>query len=215
MVRLTVTVNDEHDELLSEVADKHDQSKAWALRQILDAVQGNDTVLTGVVKDGEDFTIAHQSGEDVESLKKRIEELEERFDDLEADDPTSELDTDSREYESRGRARGVDEQEGEESVAIDIESLTLTGSAGSSDGRAALRAMYEYLRREGRAQKSDFIEDVYPDHQAGYGSGESWWQAVGRENDRHDGFVTLARQRDDLRPPAGRGSQYFEFIGEE
>lgn len=214
MARLTVTVNDEHDEFLSEISDKHDQSKAWALRQILDAVQGNDTVLTGVVQSGEAFTTYHQSGEDVESLQERIEELEERFDKLEADDdPTSGLDTDSREHESRGRDRGVDEPVGKESVATDIESLTLTGSAGSSDGRAALRAMYEYLRTNERAQKSDFITDVYPDNPAGYGSGESWWQAVGRENDRSDGFVTLARQREDLRPPAGKGSQYFVFTG--
>lgn len=51
----------------------------------------------------------------------------------------------------------------------------------TDDRRAAVRACVEYLREHGTAQKSAFVDDVYPDHDAGYGSAGGWWNKIGKE----------------------------------
>ena len=42
----------------------------------------------------------------------------------------------------------------------------------------AILAAYDYLRDHPSAKKSDFLEDVYPDHKAGFSTAEGWWNVV-------------------------------------
>lgn len=74
--------------------------------------------------------------------------------------------------------------------------------------RAAVRACYEYLRENGTATKSDFTENVYPDHSAGYASAGGWWNTVGKK-----GLRALAERRDEPRAPAGEGSHRWRYLG--
>lgn len=47
--------------------------------------------------------------------------------------------------------------------------------------RAAIRAAYEYLRDCGRATRSDFVDDVFPDATGAYETpSDGWWSAVVR-----------------------------------
>lgn len=44
--------------------------------------------------------------------------------------------------------------------------------------REALRASYEYLVEHPSAKKSDFLQDVFPEHPAGFETAEGWWNAI-------------------------------------
>lgn len=159
------------------------------------------------------------------NLEERVADLEERVSNLEsAQEPPqtedSRLRTDSRPHDphpSTPEDRVVEDSSTDEAttggLSEEIAALDLPGSADSSEGRRAIRAMYEYVRQEGRAQKSDFVDAVYPDHPVRYGSSDTWWNAVGRETEGKEGFMSLARRRDDLLAPEGRGQRHFEFVG--
>jgi hypothetical protein len=42
----------------------------------------------------------------------------------------------------------------------------------------ALVAAYEYLREHPEAKKSDFLQDVFPEHPAEFETAEGWWNAI-------------------------------------
>jgi hypothetical protein len=42
----------------------------------------------------------------------------------------------------------------------------------------ALIAAYEYIREHPEAKKSDFLQEVFPDHPAGFETAEGWWNAI-------------------------------------
>ncbi|WP_440765608.1 ArsR family transcriptional regulator [Natronorubrum sp. DTA7] len=44
--------------------------------------------------------------------------------------------------------------------------------------REALLAAYQYLIEHPSARKSDFLDNVYPDHPAGFETDEGWWNAI-------------------------------------
>ncbi len=44
--------------------------------------------------------------------------------------------------------------------------------------RQALLAAYEYLIEHPSAKKSDFLENVYPEHPAGFETEDGWWNAI-------------------------------------
>jgi len=46
------------------------------------------------------------------------------------------------------------------------------------DRQEAILAAYDYLRDHPSAKKSDFLQDVYPDHTAGFSTPEGWWNVV-------------------------------------
>lgn len=72
--------------------------------------------------------------------------------------------------------------------------------------RTAVLACYRYLAREGSASKSEFIDDVYPDHNAGYGSAGGWWNAVGKQ-----GLAGLADRRADVEAPS-EGAHTWRYV---
>lgn len=85
-------------------------------------------------------------------------------------------------------------QEAPQSYVADLD---LPGDDSTLEARKrAVRACYDYLRREGTASKQDFINDVRPDHPARYGSAGGWWNTIGKK-----GLRELARARDDIQAP--------------
>lgn len=69
--------------------------------------------------------------------------------------------------------------------------------------RNGVRACLRYLREHGQAQRSDWIEDVYPDHPAGFGSSGGWWNAIGKQ-----GLSEIA-ERTELIDAPGEGSHIW------
>lgn len=60
-----------------------------------------------------------------------------------------------------------------------IEEVDLPGTGKTLQARReALTASYRYLREHPEAKKSDFLQDVFPDHPAGFETAEGWWNAL-------------------------------------
>lgn len=60
-----------------------------------------------------------------------------------------------------------------------IEDVDLPGTGKTLHAREeALVAAYEYLQQYPEAKKSDFLQEVYPDHTAGFETAEGWWNAI-------------------------------------
>lgn len=57
--------------------------------------------------------------------------------------------------------------------------VDLPGSGSTLQARReALLASYRYLIDNPSARKSDFLENVYPDHPAAFETDEGWWNAI-------------------------------------
>lgn len=76
-----------------------------------------------------------------------------------------------RARESRAEAIDVSEDLGDALDGLDV----------TDEQREAVAAMYEYLAANGTARKSGFVDDVYPDHPAGYASEGGWWNRLGKD----------------------------------
>lgn len=83
------------------------------------------------------------------------------------------------EYASSTSLAGSDLRPGED--VVDLESLDVPGYGEDVERRreAAGRAI-AYLRDEGRARKSDFVDALYEDCPAGYDTPDGWWRCVKR-----------------------------------
>jgi len=65
------------------------------------------------------------------------------------------------------------------SPAALVEDVDLPGTGKTLEARReALLAAYEYLQEYPEAKKSDFLQDVFPDHPAGFETAGGWWNAV-------------------------------------
>jgi len=73
-----------------------------------------------------------------------------------------------------------DGEPGVESERTDlVEDVDLPGTGKTLKSReAALVAAYEYLQEYPEAKKSDFLQDVYSEHPAGFETAEGWWNAL-------------------------------------
>jgi len=72
--------------------------------------------------------------------------------------------------------------------------------------------MRDYLREHGTARKSDFTGEVYPEHPAGYGSADGWWNALGTGSTTADSKGALADVAGVEKPPSGRPT--WTYTGE-
>jgi len=83
--------------------------------------------------------------------------------------------------------------------------LDMPGSGDRLEARReAVRACYQFLLNHGQAQKSDFLDDVYPDHTAGYQSSGGWWNTI------NPALRELCERRGDVDPPASEGEHTWE-----
>jgi len=93
---------------------------------------------------------------------------------------------------------------GKVDVEAIVDELDLPGSGDRVEMRRnGVRACLRYLRERGEAQRSDWIEDVYPDHPAGFGSSGGWWNAIGKQ-----GLTAVAEKIDAVDAP-GEGSHIW------
>lgn len=88
----------------------------------------------------------------------------------------------------------------EDDVEHAILDLDMSTGASRKKWIPALKAAYRYLSECEQASKQDFIDDVYPDDQAGYDNEETWWRNVIRP-----GLTELPRVE---KPHAGGRWQY-------
>lgn len=101
----------------------------------------------------------------------------------------------------------------EESIGDDVDADTdrltavLDTLDATDDRRAAVRACVEYLREHGTAQKSAFVDDVYPDHDAGYGSAGGWWNKIGKEY-----LNAVADEYDAVAAPGKEGAHTWRWV---
>nr|WP_032073162.1 HTH domain-containing protein [Halorubrum sp. T3]AGI12349.1 hypothetical protein [Halorubrum sp. T3] len=71
---------------------------------------------------------------------------------------------------------------GEDDVDEVIDDLDLPGRGERVEQRReAVRACVRYLREHGEAQRSAFVDEVYADRPAGFGSSGGWWNAIGKQ----------------------------------
>lgn len=89
------------------------------------------------------------------------------------------------------------------SVERRIREMELPGSGPRLlDRQEAILAAYDYLRRHPSAKKSDFLDEVYPEHQAGFSSAEGWWNVI----------QPALKELPQVDPPEERG-HIWHFLG--
>lgn len=84
-----------------------------------------------------------------------------------------------------------------------VQEMELPGSGPRlQDRQEAILGAYDYLRRHPSAKKSDFLDEVYPDHQAGFSSAEGWWNVI----------QPALKELPQVDPPEERG-HIWHFLG--
>ncbi|MFB6093814.1 MAG: ArsR family transcriptional regulator [Halanaeroarchaeum sp.] len=84
-----------------------------------------------------------------------------------------------------------------------VRDMDLPGSGPRlQDRQEAILAAFDYLRDHPSAKKSDFLEEVYPDHRAGFSTAEGWWNVV----------QPALKELPQVDPPEERG-HIWHFLG--
>lgn len=93
-------------------------------------------------------------------------------------------------------------------VDADTDPLTAALAAldATDDRRAAVRGCIEFLREHGTAQKSGFVDYVYPAHPAGFDTTGGWWNKIGKQY-----LKTVADEYDPVEPPEKEGSHTWRW----
>jgi hypothetical protein len=64
-------------------------------------------------------------------------------------------------------------------ASLPVDDVDLPGTGKTLRAREeALLAAYEYIQEYPEAKKSDFLQDVFPEHPAEYETAEGWWNAL-------------------------------------
>jgi hypothetical protein len=88
-----------------------------------------------------------------------------------------------------------------------LDEIYLPGSGDLlEERRAAVRACVHHLRETGEETKSGFLDHVFPDHPAGYGSEGGWWNAI------RPAFRELSEEIEAIRPPGGEGAHRWRWV---
>ena len=83
--------------------------------------------------------------------------------------------------------------------------VDLPGSGSALEARRrALFASYQYLIDHPSARKSDFLENVYPEHPAEFETAEGWWNAI----------QPALKELPGVDPPEERG-HIWNFLGKD
>jgi len=95
-----------------------------------------------------------------------------------------------------------------EEIAADLDAdlaeLELPGSGETLQERQeAVRACYDLLQEQGDASRSVFLEEIYPEHSARFGSENGWWNAI------RDGLRQLAERRPEIAAPSKGEHTWF------
>ncbi|MFC4544281.1 helix-turn-helix domain-containing protein [Halosolutus amylolyticus] len=86
-----------------------------------------------------------------------------------------------------------------------METIDLPGTGATLEARReALLASYEFLIDHPSARKSDFLENVYPDHPAEFETAEGWWNAI----------QPALKELPGVDPPEERG-HIWNFLGSD
>jgi len=147
---------------------------------------------------------------DIEALEAHgdlADELREAVcgsDELDASDSDATVGRDGAETQLSGQRDESDTQPTE--ATDDALNAAINGLETTDDRREAVHACIAHLRKHTEAKKSDFTEEVYPDHNARYSSEGGWWNKIGKEY-----LQAVAGEVDPLKPPAGEGSHVWRW----
>jgi len=114
--------------------------------------------------------------------------------------PAADAEYTSREIPSTPRDESV---AADVRTAIDEAELPGTGSTLAAR-RDALLAAYEYLTENPSASRSDFLDNVYPEHPAGFETADGWWNAI----------QPALKELPGVDPPEERG-HLWRFLGRD
>ncbi|SER69273.1 hypothetical protein [Natrinema salaciae] len=107
--------------------------------------------------------------------------------------------------DSRQTAVRTEEETPPPAVREAMTAVDLPGTGAMLEARRkALLASYEYLIDHPSARKSDFLENVYPDHSAGFETDEGWWNAI----------QPALKELPGVDPPEERG-HIWNFLGSD
>lgn len=154
------------------------------------------------VPGGTEWSIAPGVEDDLSLSEAEIET------NVEAQAESADLETSPRRTDARGPGVEMPEDEpvgdADEPTTDLIAAMDLPGTPDQQEERReALRAAYRYLRDGASAQKDDFMDDVFPEHRAGYDDpDDGWWEQVVRP-----GLVAL--------PDVERRDDQWRFVGDE
>ena len=123
---------------------------------------------------------------------------------LDASDSDATVGRDGAETQPSGQRDESDTQPTE--ATDDALNAAINGLETTDDRREAVHACIAHLRKHTEAKKSDFTEEVYPDHNARYSSEGGWWNKIGKEY-----LQAVAGEVDPLKPPAGEGSHVWRW----
>ncbi len=114
------------------------------------------------------------------------------------------------EADQQGDADHDAESADADDLADDLADLDLPGNEEKVEQRReAVAACYRYLANERTASRKDFIDAVYPEHPAQYGSGASWWPTI------KGALEALAERRGDFSAPENpRSGDKWTYDGE-
>ena len=100
-----------------------------------------------------------------------------------------------------GRTRDESDAGGPDALTTALAELDTTDAR-----RDAVRACVEHLREHGTGQRRDFLDAVYPDHAAGFGSEGGWWNKIGKQY-----LKAVADVYAPVTPPAKEGSHTWRW----
>lgn len=79
----------------------------------------------------------------------------------------------------------------------------------TDERREAVRACVDHLRERGTSQRKHFLDDLYPEHAAGFESKDGWWNKIGKQH-----LTAVADAVDVVKKPAKEGSHTWRYVGE-
>jgi len=82
-------------------------------------------------------------------------------------------------FDSLAAEHAASGTERDHSIDLEITRADLPGSGETLERRReALRAAYDYLEANPNASTTEFLEEVFPQHPAGYETADTWWDAI-------------------------------------
>ncbi len=148
--RFTVHLDDERAEWVAEQAEQRDASRAWVLRQAVDAARGADSVYT-------------DSGAD-----RTADRLDDRLARIEAAVATD--------VDGSGADRTADPVEARIDDLVDGVASAWDDDGRLDDRRAACQAALRHLYRDGELSKATAVDTIEPEHPVDGQRPESWWR---------------------------------------
>jgi len=194
MPRLTISIDEDQQDWLEAEAERQDRSKAYVLRELIDAHRAGEVSIASVNAD--EYLTAHSDSSDSNShadkdLVELVEDLRARLDDVESAVATEKAEPDETTSESGALIPPApDDSEPADTAApathdhlvdavreyLDAEDLP----PKTAHGRDAVADVFAELRERGEADTSDLRDAVYPAYDDEWSDSRTMWNSLSR-----------------------------------